>query len=60
MGPHWEIYSQQQLYGKCWSSREYYYLLLITNMLSLSMCYCDLGVSSGTTLGNILTTTAVR
>ena len=29
-------------------------------LLSLSMCYCDLGVSSGTTLGNILTTTAVR
>ena len=58
MGPHWEIFSQQQLYGKCWSRWEY--LSLITNMLSLSMCYCDLGVSSGTSLGNILTTTAVR
>ena len=29
-------------------------------LLSLSMCYCDLGVSSGSTLGHILTTTAVR
>ena len=29
-------------------------------LLSLSMCYCDLGVTSGTTLGHILTTTAVR
>ena len=29
-------------------------------LLSLSMCYCDLGVASGTTLGHILTTTAVR
>ena len=37
MGPHWEIYSQQQLYGKCWSWWEC--LSLIINMLSLDFMW---------------------
>ena len=29
-------------------------------MLSLSLCYCDLGIPSGAILGKMVTTTAVR
>lgn len=31
-----------------------------TTMLSVSLCYCDLGIKSGTTLGRMISTTAVR
>ncbi|XP_060606379.1 uncharacterized protein LOC132758701 isoform X2 [Ruditapes philippinarum] len=31
-----------------------------TTMLSVSLCYCDLGVKSGTILGKMISTTAVR
>lgn len=31
-----------------------------THLLSISMCYCDLGVESGTLLGQLVSTTAVR
>jgi len=30
------------------------------SMLSVSMCYCDLGIDSGTYLGKMVSTTAVR
>lgn len=31
-----------------------------TVMLSLSLCYCDLGVKSGAALGELISTTAIR
>lgn len=31
-----------------------------TTMLSISLCYCDLGIKSGTILGKMVSTTAVR
>lgn len=35
-------------------------LKMTTTMLSLSLCYCDLGVASGAALGEVVSTTTIR